>query len=380
MIVIVVICVFLVISAALWFSALRTPLLRQLTGFHRYPFTCKIQLLTDESKPLDEETYFSVQMIGRIPIPCDRMDTNISVELADITDSRFLPEPVFSVDERFRTAEQPDFYFVRHNGIIPNRKTVISPWKTIVTIPAHHLRFACRGRRKLLFKVSVLSCETGEVLAADQQSVEYIFHRDGYRQLRDRKVEILKASIQLAAAINDNGSEHRLKSIFRQWLNQKAQDFPAAAQLAEWVESLSPNDFQNTRQAVDSLQAYAEQSDKLSAVELALQTAALSTIITTEQFTRLSETAGRLHIKQERFLALCQKIFLFTECRFQNPAVLLGIEDSLEPETCRIRLNEEYRKWNARVTHPNSQIRDQADQMLRLIADLRSSRITSEIS
>ena len=37
-------------------------------------------------------------------------------------------------------------------------------------------------------------------------------------------------------------------------------------------------------------------------------------------------------------------------------------------------LNEEYRKWNARVTHPDADIRQQADQILSLIADLRSRR------
>ncbi|MBL7215127.1 MAG: hypothetical protein ISS71_05570 [Phycisphaerae bacterium] len=367
---------------AVWFTPLRPVLLRCLSGVNRLRFTCKVQLLIDESRSVSEDKVFCVQMIGKIPTPRDRMDTNVCVELMDITNSRFQPDPVLSVDECYRSSGQADFHFVTHNGIIPKKNAVIIPWKTIVRIPAHQLRFARRGRRKLLFKVSILACENGEVLTSDQQAIEYVFCRDGYQELGERKMDVLKASIELAAkwGVEESSFNNETKQTFLQWLNQEAQTFPAAMQLTEWVETLQTHHFCNDRQAVDCLLAYAEQTDKLAAIELALRVFASNAVMTTEQFAGLSDVVRRLQIKKDRFLALCQKILLFSECRLQAPALLFGIDESMDEDTFRIRLNEEYRKWNARVTHPDEEIRRQADKMLSLIAELRSSRIPSGVS
>ena len=382
MVLITAVCVVPAILTALWFSPLRAPLLRALSCFHRYKFTCKILQLTDESNPVHDDRLFCVQMIGQIPIPCDGMDTNVCVELMDITESRFQPVAVLSVDERYRTGCKADFYFMTHNGIIPSKSAVIFPWKTIVQIPARQLRFARRGRRKLLFVVSVLSCESSEVLASDQQIIEYVFCQDGYMQLQERKLDVLKASIELAAelAVDDNSLNDKVKQIFLQWLDQKADVFPAAGQLASWLESLQLHEADVERQAVDCLLAYAERADKLEAIELTLQVFASGDVMTTEQCSALLETSGKLQIKRERFLALCQKILLFSDCKLQDPAFLLGIDDLSDEPAVRLRLNEEYRKWNARVTHPDEDVRCQADRIVGLIAELRSRFIVSGTS
>ena len=74
---------------------------------------------------------------------------------------------------------------------------------------------------------------------------------------------------------------------------------------------------------------------------------------------------------------MAQKILLACECRIEEPSRLLGIAPEMDEETFRKRLNEEYRKWNARVTHPDAQIRGQADQILTLIAEIRTQRFQS---
>jgi hypothetical protein len=47
----------------------------------------------------------------------------------------------------------------------------------------------------------------------------------------------------------------------------------------------------------------------------------------------------------------------------------------MDEQSFRKRLNEEYRKWNARVTHPDPQIRRHADEILTLIATIRSEQL-----
>jgi len=86
----------------------------------------------------------------------------------------------------------------------------------------------------------------------------------------------------------------------------------------------------------------------------------------------LAQTAELLEIPQNRFYAMAQKILLSSGCIVEDPAQLLGLSEEMEERAFLKRINEEYRKWNARVTHSDSRIRHQADQMLTLIARLRS--------
>ncbi len=369
------------IAAGIWFSPGRGLLLRCLGRLDRFRFTCRVQLIVDETKPINQDTFLCVQMIGRVPIPQDNTATNVRIELTDITESRFEPEPVLSLDEAYRSADGADFYFAAHNGIIPTKHAVISPWKTILKVPTHRLRFARRGNRRLLFKVSVLSCQTGDELVSDQQTIDYVTCQDGYRELRQRKLTVLKASMQLAiAGIAPDGPDEKVKALFLQWLDQKGQSFPAAAALTDWVQSLQGVPEMNDHQAVDCLLAYGEQTDKFAAAELAIQVLATRSEISADQLMHLSDAVRRLQISRKRYLALCQKVLLFAPCTLESPALLLGIDESMEADAYRLRLNEEYRKWNARVTHPDEAIRRQADRMLTLIAELRSRRLSVKMS
>ena len=82
--------------------------------------------------------------------------------------------------------------------------------------------------------------------------------------------------------------------------------------------------------------------------------------------------AETLHIGPDRFMAICQKRLLTDNCSYDRWRLLLGVRDVMQPEDLRCRLNEEYRKWNARVTHADPQIRRQADIILSLIAEVRN--------
>ena len=372
---ITVLCMVLLGLTALWFSPLRPVLLQCAAGMSRYKFTCKVECLVNESQPIDKDNVFRVQMIGRIPTSCDNVDTDVSVEISDITDGCFHPATVLSADQQYRAETCSEFYYNTHNGIIPHKNAVLASWLTITTIPCHVLRFACRGRRKLLFKVCVLAHETGETLVSDQQVVEYVSCRDGYKEIQDRRLEVIKSSVQLAAivAAPTEALSEQAKQRITEWIAQKAQHFPVTDRMAEWIQSVqAPDKMSSIEQALEQLMAYSDQNDRLAVIELILQVIVDSKAITAVQADHLMDISRRLGIQQKRFLSSCQKVLLMSDCQIENPSFLLGIEGSMDEETYRSRLNQEYRKWNARVTHPDERIRCQADRMLNLIADLRS--------
>ncbi len=377
-IVIIVICSSVIGLIALWFSPLRLALLRCLSLWSRFKFTGKIERIIDESLPTGQDELFRVQMIGQILTPCDNMDTDVTVEFLDVTEGPFHPDMILSVDEKYRDPDGTGIAFTIHNGVVPHKNAVLSSWVTITEIPCHILRFAFRGRRKLQIKIAIQSHETGEVLVSDRQTIEYVSCRDGYKQLQDRKLNILKSTIELAVMLGNcrDTIGQKVKQRLTEWLEQKAQSFPAAETLAESIDSLgSHKDSDEIEQTAEELVAYGDQADKLAATELALQVAADGKTITPAQFKSLAEIAQRLDIKQDRFLNLCQKILLVSDCKIEDPSLLLGIDESMDEQIYRDKLNREYRKWNARVTHPDEQIRCQADKMLSLIAELRSRRV-----
>ncbi len=368
------ICVIGIGLTVAWFSPLRAPLLQSFSGFSRFKFSCRVELLKDETLPAAESEFLCVQMAGRIPTPCDNFDTDVRLEIEDVTGGLFHPEQVLSVDPAYRRGEDPVMFFQAHNGCVPKKNAVLPQYVTIVTIPCHVLRFAYRGRRKLSCKLSVLSRENGDVLVSDQQTIEYVYCVEGYRQIQDRKLDIFKSSVQLAmAAVGENACGDDSHRLLAQWLGQVSQNFKAAGQLIQSLNALSQEAHALTvRQIAEPLLAFGEQADRLAAFELVLQSLAADKNVTCSRSETLCGIAELLEIRTERFLILCQKYLLLDGCRIEDPAFLLGVDSSMDQATFRARLNEEYRKWNSRVTHPDKEIRRQADRMLTLIADLRT--------
>lgn len=373
------ICVLCLGLTAVWLSPLRGIVLRSVPQLSRFKFTCRVTVVSNNEAPAAESEGLLVEMMGRIPTPCDNYDTDVRLEIEDVSSGPFRAEPVLSADPNFRRDHDAAFFFQARNGQVPGQDAVISHWVNVVTIPCHLLRFAYRGRRKLQFKLSVLSSETGEVLTTDTQVVEYISCSDGYRQIQDRKLEILKASVQLAMAATSEPSQstvnESLRPLWKRWLDQIARQFPAALELETVLDDLQSQLGELTiDQVAEPLLAYGESADRFSAFELMLDTLADEANITVDKSAKLSEIAAVLEIGAEPFLAACQKTLLQENCYIEDPSFLLGVDAAMDQQAFRARLNEEYRKWNCRVTHPDKEIRRQADQVLSLIADLRSCR------
>jgi len=89
----------------------------------------------------------------------------------------------------------------------------------------------------------------------------------------------------------------------------------------------------------------------------------------------LKNLAGWLEVDMSRFSEIMAKILPASMHDVKDMGVILGVTSDMGKEDTRQHLNKEYRKWNARVTNFNSEIRTQADYMLKLIAQARSAYI-----
>jgi len=363
--------------AAVWFSPRRGGLLQILSALDRFRFISRVEQLTDESLPSGEDQFFRVKMIGRIPTEEDNVDTDMQLEIQDITEGRSHPQQVLSADEQYRSENNAGFHFIRHNGIVPEKNSVLARWATVAQFPCHILRFSHRGRRKLMFCVSVLEAETGRKLTAAQKMIEYVYCSDGYREVHSRRCDILKSCIELAvfSCGQTPPFSRDIQSLWTTWLQEKSDLFTSAEEAEGMVEQIAENASALALEAsAETLLAYGQGTDVFLALELALQTAGFYGNVTLDMYQRLARIVKMLQIRQDRFLAMAQKVLLSSGCHIEEPSYLLGISPDMDEASFRKRLNEEYRKWNARVTHPDAQIRDQADRVLTLIANIRTQR------
>ena len=82
-----------------------------------------------------------------------------------------------------------------------------------------------------------------------------------------------------------------------------------------------------------------------------------------------------LEVDHDRFRLMVERILPADMHEVEDVEIVLGITADMSSETARQCINNEYRKWNARVTNPNPTIQNQANYMLQFIARARSEYV-----
>lgn len=375
---IILICLLSAGLGAVWFTPYRQRLVRLFSRFDKYKFTGRVEQATDFQQTDTRDTFFDVSMIGRIPVPDEHHDTQVRITIRDITESILKPLAVLTVSDQFRSSGDASFELRIDHGPVPNPDSVLADWIHIAQIPCHLLRFAYRGRRKLLFTISILSKQTQQEIVSDNHLHEYVSCVDGYMELRQRRLDVLTASVDLVLPVFGPEQSHAgLDNFLVQWITRTTNVELPVDQIRSLVESARQQEQDSFQQDCDVLMAYGTQNDRLAVIRMALETAIFLGRCTQASFEKLGRVVSGLDIPKDRFLELSQKIMLSSTCVMESPWQLLGISNHMTQDTFLKRLNAEYRKWNARVTHPDPAIREEADRILTLIANLRSDRLQS---
>lgn len=374
---IILICILGAGVGAVWLTPYRQHVVRLFSRFDQYKFTGRVEQITDLQQSENQDTFFQVSMIGRLPVPDKKHDTEVRITIRDITESVFNPLAVLTVSDQFRAADDASFELTADHGPVPNPESVLAEWVQIAQIPCHLLRFAYRGRRKLQFEISIFSKHTRQEIVSDRQVHEYVSCVDGYMELRQRRMDVLKASVNLVLPIfDDQQVPAGLDDFLVEWISRHTNVELPGEHINSIVEAAQQQQT-NFQQDCDVLMAYGSQKDRLAVVRMALETAIFRGYCAEASFHQLSRVVSGLDIPKDRFLELSQKIILSSDCVMESPSQLLGISGQMPQDAFLKRLNAEYRKWNARVTHPEATIRKQADRILTLIANLRSERLQS---
>jgi tellurite resistance protein len=331
--------------------------------------------------------FFSLGIRGEVNVPADCHDINIQISIDDVTNGRFAP--VLCNIEQFQKAGTSVFLYDEYKGKLPNNKTVLSDWLAVASIRVDTLRFPRKGLRKLQFTTTVISSQTKKELASSITTCLYDNPEFGYVELLRNSTRTKELTIPLAialASIDGRPKDEEIK-VIKQWMlenfnlqdgnkseNEKVQfEEKLEKALEQAVKFFTSGGRLEVRAVCHEVVKIAPAGLRLDIMRLLLNVAKADGIVTQPEMIVINKFAAWLQVERTKFRAMLEQVIPLSICQVKDADVLLGITADMDSESVCKYLNEEYRRWNSRVTNADAKIRDQAAKMLDLIAQARNT-------
>jgi tellurite resistance protein len=331
--------------------------------------------------------FFSVGIRGEVDAPADRCDINMQVVIEDVTGGRY--EPVLCMLEQFQRPGTSFFLYDESKGKLPSQKTILSDWITVASIRADTLRLPRKGLRKLQFITSVIASQTKKVLAESITTCLYDNPEYGYVELLRNSTRTKELTIPLAislASIDGRPKDEEIK-VIKQWMleNFDLQDgrksdaqreqfqIKLEKALEQAVKFFTSGGRLDVRAACREIVKISPAGLRLDIMRLFLNVAKSDGIVTQPEMIVINKFASWLQVERTKFRAMLEQLIPLSICQVKDADVLLGITADMDSEAVCKYLNEEYRRWNSRVTNTDAKIRDQAGKMLDIVAQARNA-------
>lgn len=345
---------------------------------------CRVQLAKQKEQGRIVDA-FSMDICGSIHTSIAACRAALKVTILDVTDGS--PRPVQSSIKQGTTAGGSTLSPFCHKadlGKLPHQVTILSDWKTVTQLPLDKLLFPRKGGRNLQFDVSVLSAGTGQELAHARCRFAYENPDAGYMDLEDNaeRIKVLAVALAFAVSAADGDLQDCEIDVIKRWARDNILDTSAPTcgqDEARLDKALSKTvAFFRAGNRLDSYGICMELLDiapvahRYDILELCLYVARASGSVAAEELAILKDLALSLDVDFEKFRVMLEKVLPVEMHQVKDIEAVLGITSDMDREKARRHLNKEYSKWNSRVTNADPGIQNQADQMLKLIAEARS--------
>ncbi|MHC4572689.1 MAG: TerB family tellurite resistance protein [Planctomycetota bacterium] len=328
----------------------------------------------------------SVEICGSIHAPAGTEHAAVCISITDVTDGPEDARPVHSRLTRWRTKDSPVFHYEADLGKLTSEDMMLSDWVAVATIDPDWLMSPYKGARTLRFDVSILSSGSGQQFASAECDFGFENAAFGYIDLQENAQRIKTLAVALAFAVSaaDNKLYDCEVEVIKEWARENidtAHVSEAVKHRFERALAKTVGFFRDGNQ-VDCHKICAEMveiaplAERYDTLALCLCVAQANGTATSEELDLLKNLANWLRVDMDRFRAMMQKILPSDMHEVKDMEVILGVTSNMSSEDTRKRLNREYRKWNARVTNSDPEIQNQADHMLRFIAEARQERIS----
>ena len=353
---------------------------------------CRIQWtkLEEENSIYDA---FSIEICGSIHAPNDNCDTTLQISIMDVTDGAANAKAVQSRLPQWSLQNGPDpsaFSFNARLGKLPNKITTLSDWTSITQIRFDWLMFPRKGKRQLQFTTSIMSAENNQQL--DRAQCEFTCENPffGYIDLLENgeRTNILAVALAFAVSAADNELYDCEIELIKNWARDNVLENSASdtderkldKALEKTIAFFRAGNNIDTYKICDEIVTIAPVAQRYDILELCLYVAQSKGSVTAEELTLLKNMAEWLGVDSEKFRIMMEKVLPVDMHQVKNVEIILGITSDMSKERVRKHLNKEYSKWNSRVTNTDPDIQNQADEMLKLIAEARSQYTTHTLT
>ena len=386
--------ILIIIVMVMWASLVHTIALRKMAEKQRDSVLataqedqlhCTVDIISNnDQSPVPD--MFAIKIRGRVFAPTDMHETDIEVIISDITDNIDDPQPVLCNVEKWQMHDSPAFCHTAYYGKMPHKRSTLTYWTTIIEPSVKTLTFPRVGLRKIQFTVTILSHENQATLACASTIITHNNTSPGYVDIDESSqlTETLVIQLALSVTQQDKDSFERSIHVVDSWItarsllcdtevsrdrtrNRLVNILTDAVTFAQTGQNL------DTEAICTQLVNSVEITDRYTALELALHAVESSFESTREQIKKLNGICEMLQLDRERFRQMCQKILPMKVRRNEDMEFILGITADMDETATHKKLNDEYRRWNSRVNHPDPEIRSRADAMLELIARVKSN-------
>jgi len=321
--------------------------------------------------------FIKVFIDGIVNVPYDNYNTNISVSMFDITNGK--EEPIICLIESMQYKESLMFHYSR-NMKMPYKGTVINKHE-FIRIPTMFLQFPRSGNRKIEIIVEVSG--GGRVLEKSKGTLYHTVLEQGYLEAleNEEKFEekIVKAAVYTGSI--DGYLDYNEKRIIKKWIEKESYSsdittrLKKEVRLEKYIEE-AEREIKlgyNIYELLDDVYSWMSEKQKYQIYELCLKVAGADGVASTEELDLLQEIAEILKLDRSKYQAMIEKELpiMMHESSAQSDEEKIGITRSMSKDEIKKHLMNEYRKWNRRVSNSNPQIREQAEEMIKIIAELR---------
>jgi len=353
---------------------------------------CRVQWTKLEE---DKNIYdaFSIEICGTIHAPSDNCDTTLQISVLDVTDGQTNAKVVQSRLPQWSSQNGPDpsaFSFKAKLGKLPNQVTTLSDWTSITQIRFEWLLFPRKGKRQLQFATSIMSAQDNQQLARTQCEFACENPFFGYIDLQENseRTNILAVALAFAVGAADNELNDCEIELIKNWARDNILENSSSdtderklnKALEKTIAFFRGGNNIDTYKICDEIITIAPVAQRYDILELCLYVAQSKGSVTAEELTFLKNIAEWLDVDSERFRIMMEKVLPVDMHQVRDVETILGITSDMSKERVRKHLNKEYSKWNSRVTNADPDIQNQADQMLKLIAEARSQYTTKAVT
>jgi len=345
---------------------------------------CRVQLIRQEK---DDSVFdaFNVEICGSIHAPSDMHYTIVRILVTDVTDGIGKAEPVQARVKQWQLPDSPAFCYNGELGKLPNADSTLSDWTAVAQLRLDWMMFPRKGKRNLQFNTSILSREGGEELACAECTFTYENTAFGYIDLHRniQRTRTLAVALAFAVSAADKKLYDCEVALIKNWARANFDFSKASAgakrkldkALNKTVDFFLDGHQLDTHKICKEIVEIVPVAERYEILDLCLHVARANGRVDAEELILLKNLANWLEADPNRFRAMMEKILPVGMHEVKDVEVILGVTGDMSQEQTRKHLNQEYRKWNARVTTSDSEIHTQADQMLNLIADARSQYV-----